>query len=329
MVYTGRALRFLSGLAVSSLALGGTTGCGASATNDTAPGVGEQPDSSPGLGPGNEVEAEPSVTCTPVVKGVGAVSINGAAPRQYYVDVPMDTSQPMALLFSWHGYQQAPLDFKNLVGFDPNGASMPMVIVTPADTGLFLPQGLDWYILGSNGNVDFPYFQGMLACLENQFSIDTTRIYSFGFSAGAVFTNLLASQWPHLFAATISESGAWFSDQAEVAAIDGVGQLVPWDWPPLDPADKGNVLMTHGGPSDYATIISIELADQAALPYLLENQRTVVDCAHNSGHALDPDVTNQMIYEYLLAHQLGKPSPFRGSDKLFPDFPSSCTLHLP
>jgi len=366
----GRALWLVSGLAAGSLTLGSAGACGSSAANQTGPGVGDQPDSSPGTGSGNgedaggwwdtgstfhpdsgsptydagggeqpdageiadagnQFDAEPSFTCTPVANGVGAVSINNATPRQYYVDLPMDTSEPMALLFSWHGYQQAPLDFKNHVGFDPNGGSMPIVVVTPTDTGLFLPQGLDWYILGSNGNTDFPYFQGMLQCLERQFKIDTTRIYSFGFSAGAVFTNLLASQWPHLFAATISESGAWFSDPPEVACIDGVGLFVPWDWPALAPADPGNVLMTHGGPTDYATIISIECADKAALPYLLKNQRTVVDCAHTSGHAIDPDVTDQMIYEYLLAHQLGKPSPFQGGKGLFPDFPPSCTVNLP
>jgi poly(3-hydroxybutyrate) depolymerase len=236
----------------------------------------------------------------------------------------------MALLFSWHGYKQAPPDFRNMMGFDPNGAAIPMIVVTPTDTGLFLPQGLDWDILGVKGNVDFPYFQAMLQCLQGQFSIDQTRIYSFGFSAGAVFTNLIASQWPQLFAATISESGAWFSDPAEVAAIvANLGFALTWDWPALNPADRGNVLMTHGGPNDFATIISIEAADQAALPYLLKNDRTVVDCAHNSGHAIDPDVGNPLIYQYLLAHQLGQPSPFQGGAPLFPNFPPSCSLHLP
>ncbi|MGO9834176.1 MAG: hypothetical protein ACLP1X_08180, partial [Polyangiaceae bacterium] len=155
------------------------------------------------------------------------------------------------------------------------------------------------------------------------------RVYSFGFSAGAVFTNLLDSQWPHLFAAIVTESGAWFSDPAEVAAIvSGLGSAVPWDWPPLNPADRGDVLMTHGGPNDFATIISIETAAQAALPFLLKNDRTVVDCAHTAGHAIDPLVSNQAIYEYLLAHQLGQPSPYQGG-QLPADFPPSCALSLP
>jgi predicted esterase len=266
------------------------------------------------------------VTCTPVAGGVGAVSTNNGSPRQFYVDVPTDTSQPMALMFSWHGYNQLPTDFRKQLGFDPNGASMPIVVVTPTDTGIFLPEGLDWDILKSSGNVDFPYFEGMLQCLESQFNIDKTRVYSFGFSAGAVFTNLLDSQYPQLFAAIVTESGAWFSDPAEAATV--LVNVEPWAWPPLNPADRGNVLMTHGGPNDFATILSLEAAAQAALPFLLKNQRTVIDCAHTLGHAIDPDVTNPLIYEYFLAHRLGQPSPFQDG-KMPADFPSTCALSLP
>jgi predicted esterase len=328
---------FVGSLVAGALLVGAVPGCG-SATSSGAGGE-------PLVDAGSPFDAALTFTCTPVGEGdggategdaglgapsVGSVSVNGGAARSYYVDLPTDTSGPMALVFSWHGYAQEPLAFRNLVALDPNGASMPVVVVTPTDTGLFLPEGLDWYIRGSSGNVDFPYFQGMLSCLESQYDIDKTRVYSFGFSAGAVFTDLLADEWPHLFAATVSESGCWFSDPKEVAAIvGGLGSDVKWDWPALNPADRGDVLMTHGGPTDFATIISIEDADEAALPYLLQNDRTVVDCEHDAGHAIDPDVSNPMIFEYLLAHQLGKPSPFAGGTPLFSDFPSSCTLSLP
>jgi hypothetical protein len=270
--------------------------------------------------------------CSPVVAGVGSVGVNNGLPRTFYVDLPADTSKPMALLFSWHGYRQDPISWKLQVGFNPNGASMPIAIVTPVDTGLFLPFGLDWYILGAKGNIDFPYFEGMLHCLKQQYNVDQTRIYSYGFSAGAVMTNLLSAQYPHLFAATVSESGAWFSDPAQVGAIVvGLGYVLTWDWPALNPADRGNNLMTHGGPGDFATIISIEAAAQSAVPYLLKNNRTFIDCGHLLGHAIDPFVTQQMIYEYLLAHQLGKPSPFQADGGgLFPDFAGAiCTLNVP
>jgi poly(3-hydroxybutyrate) depolymerase len=335
-----RGARFVGSLVAGALLVGAAPGCGSSTESSSGATAHK-----PAADAGGPFDAGLRFTCTPVTAGdagggeggaglgppsVGSVSVNGASARSYYVDLPANTSGPMALMFSWHGFNQEPLDFRNQLAFDPDGASMPIVVVTPTDTGLFLPDGLDWFILGTSANTDFPYFQGMLSCLESQYDIDTTRVYSFGFSAGAVFTDLLADQWPHLFAATVSESGCWFSDPKEVAAIvAGLGSSVTWDWPALNPADRGNVLMTHGGPTDFATIISIEDADQAALPYLLENERTVVDCAHDAGHAIDPDVKNSMIYEYLLAHRLGQPSPFAGGMPLFPDFPSSCTLNLP
>ncbi len=316
--------------AATALSLAIVMGCGGSTPTQPSHGSGSSDGGTASrAGSDAAMDAAPlRVTCTPVAGGMGAVSVDGGPARQYYVDLPTSTSGPMALMFSWHGYNQVPLDFKNMVGFDPNGASMPIVVVTPTDTGLFLPDGLDWYLRGSDGNVDFPYFQGMLSCLESELDIDTTRVYSFGFSAGAVFTNLLDSQWPHLFAAIVTESGAWFSDPAEVAAIVVGGSSVQWDWPALDPADRGDVLMTHGGTNDFATIISIEAAAQAALPFLLKNDRTVVDCAHTAGHAIDPLVSNQAIYEYLLAHRLGQPSPYAGGT-LPADFPPSCVLSLP
>jgi predicted esterase len=265
-------------------------------------------------------------TCGTIAPGLSTLVVGGVT-RQFYVDLPTDELQPTALIFSWHGFAQLPTDFRNQMGFDPNGGSIPVVIVTPVDTGLLPPEGLDWDILKASGNVDLPFFEAMLSCLETHLNIDKTRVYSFGFSAGAVFTNLLASQFPGLFAAIVTESGAWFNDPAEVKLCN---VPLPWSWPPLDPADRGNVLMTHGGVNDVtvANIISLEAASQAALPFLIDNRRTVVDCAHNLGHAIDPDVPNPLVYEYLFAHRLGQPSPLQNG-LMFPNFPPSCALDLP
>jgi predicted esterase len=213
------------------------------------------------------------------------------------------------------------------VPFDPNAFPMPLMIVTPYDTKLIPPVGLDWDIV--NGELDFPFFEGMLQCIQEQFTIDDTRIYSFGFSAGVVFTNLLSAAYPHLFAATISESGAWFNDQTQWSDVSI--PIIQWRWPAFDPADRGNVLLTHGGPQDFATVISLESTNQKALPYLYDNGRTVMECAHTFGHTLAPDLTQSMYYDYLWAHQLGGP-PLSG---MIPGFPThanpvgatTCTFH--
>ncbi|MBI2895569.1 MAG: hypothetical protein HYY06_18575 [Deltaproteobacteria bacterium] len=282
------------------------------------------------------------VTCNDILEGTSTVVVNGET-REFSVRLPSDTSS-MALLFLWHGWRQPPMEFANTivydvptgrwVPFDPNAFPMPLMIVTPFDTHLLPPVGLDWDI--SNGATDIPFFEGVLECIRGQFTIDATRIYSFGFSAGAVFSNLLTAHYPRLFAATISESGAWFNDRAEwsdvlVGGAGGLFPIVQWDWPAFDPADGGNVLLTHGGPGDFASVISLESANRKALTFLHDNGRTVTECAHTFGHTLDPDLTQSMYYQYLWAHQLGGP-PLAA---MVPGFPTeeapvgatTCRLH--
>jgi predicted esterase len=301
--------------------VGGTGGVGAGGTGGPS-------------GTGGSAAAV-NVVCNPIVAGPSTVMVNGA-PRTFSVQLPRDTSH-MALLFLWHGFMQNPTDFANAivydvpsghwVAFDPNAFPMPLMIVTPYDTKLIPPVGLDWDI--ASGAKALPFFDAMLQCIQQEFNIDKTRTYSFGFSAGAVFTNLLSAKYPHLFAATISESGTWFNDQTEWSDVSV--PIMQWQWPAFDAADRGNVLLTHGGPNDFATVISLESANHKALPYLYNNGRTVTECAHTFGHALDPDLTQSMYYEYMWAHKLGGP-PLSGMIPSFPTTshpigPTFCTFH--
>ena len=267
------------------------------------------------------------VVCNPINNGGQTTLTVGGVTRTYSVRLPNNTSGPMAMLFIWHGYMQQPATFANeivydvprgqWVPFDPNAFPMPLMLVTPTSTNqlpVFSPTpGLDWDI--SSGAVDAPFFEAMLKCAHDQFTIDDSRIYSFGFSAGAVFTNLLSAKYPRLFAATISESGAWFNDVNQHSDVSI--PAIMWNWPAFNPADGGNVLLTHGGPNDFATIISLESANQKALPFLRANGRTVTQCWHTFGHTLDPDLTQRMYYDWMWAHQLGQP-PITGLPAGFP-----------
>lgn len=284
-----------------------------------------------------------AIACNPINNGgQTTLTVNGVT-RTYSVRLPSNTSSPMAVLFIWHGFMQQPATFANeivydvprgqWVPFDPNAFPMPLMLVTPTSTNL-LPvfsanPGLDWDI--SSGAADFPFFEGMLKCVHDQFPIDDSRVYSFGFSAGAVFTNLLSAKYPHLFAATISESGAWFNDVNQHSDVSI--PAIRWNWPAFNAADGGNVLLTHGGPNDYATVISLESANQKALPFLRNAGRTVTQCWHNFGHTLDPDLTQTMYYDWMWAHQLGQP-PINGLPAGFPTETqpvanTHCRFHAP
>lgn len=357
-----RALRV--GFVAAALAAAITTGCGDTAKSSGNDAVGEDDVRSgsddtgvvdAGSGGSDEVppsrssDAEPpppsdttpfdagaNVECTPITDGTMKLTVNGKS-RTFLVQLPKDTSH-MALLFLWHGWMQDPAKFANeivydvpaakWVPFDPNAFPMPLMIVTPVDTKMIPPFGLDWDIV--SGEKDFPYFEAMLQCITGQFPIEKTRIYSFGFSAGAVFTNLLSAKYPKLFAATIAESGMWYNDESQWSDVK-FGFIMQWKWPPFDPADRGNVLLTHGGKDDYATVADLEAANKKAVPFLHDNGRTVVECSHTFGHTPDPDLTQSMYYDYMWSHTLGGPP----LSALVPSFPTeakpvgatSCKFH--
>jgi predicted esterase len=253
------------------------------------------------------------------------------AERVFYADFPKDTSQPMGILFSWHGFGQPAADFRAASALDPNAnPSLPVVVITPDDSGLQPPVGLDWDIAkGTAGdkNVDIAFFEAMVGCLNEQYDIDSTRIYSYGFSAGSVMTSLLHSRYPRLLSAIIAVSGAWFNDQAEEDLVNLI--KIDWNWPPLDPADGGAVLLTHGGPKDVTVLnlLDLEASAQAAFPFLGANGRVVVDCAHTQGHTPHPKVTPAVISKFISEHRAGEPSPYLNGG--YGGFPDTCVLRLP
>ena len=250
--------------------------------------------------------------------------------RAFYADFSgrSSSTESMGVLFSWHGYTDTAEKFRQEASLDPNGnPALPVVVITPDDIGITLPVGLDWNITTTDGNPDIAFFENILGCLNAQYTIDPARIYSFGFSAGAVLTNLLHSTHPKLLSAVVAVSGGWFNDPNEQKLVNGL--TIDWQWPALDPADGGAVLLTHGGPNDVTVlgVFDLEKAAQAAFPFLKMENRVVIDCPHNLGHALDPDVTPAVVNRFISAHRAGVPSPYRTGG--FSGFPSACALRLP
>lgn len=314
----------------------GSSGGAAGTAGSSAAGTGGNPERDGGTTPGT-----PSLerfTCPanfgPLVAGMNdGIPVLGT-PRRAILDLPQDKSTPAAVMFSWYGYGSSVQAFHDALNFNPDvDPSVPLIVVTPQGTGLQPPAGLDWDISNQDDpepNVDIAFFDTLLGCINAQFKIDPSRIYSFGFSAGSAMTGLLASTYPDVFAATANMSGVWLNDPEEVKLVK-IFTGIKWNWPPLSP-HPGHVLLTHGGPNDVTVlnILDLEASAQAAFPYLKANHRTVVDCGHNAGHALDPEIPASDIQKYLLAHEYGQPSPFLGyPEGQLPDLPERCVLRTP
>ncbi len=109
------------------------------------------------------------------------ITVHGAQ-REYYLYVPRtyDASQPYPIIFRWHGS-------------GGNGTSGGLEIEASSGEKAIIasPSGLngDWDFAPTG--VDVQLFDALLADLESRYCVDTDRVFSYGFSDGAGFTNLL------------------------------------------------------------------------------------------------------------------------------------------
>ncbi len=297
------------------------TACGDGLVKPNGPGGGNNNDDIP-------IPEEPTFTPPPfacatgnqVQAGINHWTIKNLA-RDFYIELPnTPTDKPVAVIFNFHGFGDTLDNWRTFYGFAPNGdPDFPFVIITPDDTGLTpmsTPQGLDWEFQRSNhgdDNREAALFEEVLGCLSKQRAIDGERVYTMGFSAGAITANMLNARYPQNVAATIAFSGAWFSDPTQVMLVR-MSSPDSIDWDNMV-RGTGAILISHGGTNDrYAPmgieVLNFERAAQAAVPYLTDLGRTVLDCAHTYGHTVHPRIGQSAITEFFKVHRVGVTSPY-------------------
>ncbi|MAO82992.1 MAG: hypothetical protein CMH50_03795 [Myxococcales bacterium] len=271
----------------------------------------------------------------------------GLGTRNVTVEFPrVDRGTKMPIIFGWHGMGDNVGNFKRALNLGAGSDEFPFILVLPESTNMnFLDPdrpGVDWDNLDSvtgDNNKEVALVESVIGCLMNYDDIAWDQIYSFGFSAGALATNMLHSRLPHVFAATAALSGAWFNDPDQIDLLDPSGRganlgIEPDPvWDPLFPEDRGVVLLTHGGSQDNYGVMGIEVinfesAHTATIDHMAENNRLLVDCAHTTGHRPHPQLSKQHYFNFLSAHRLGQPSPYL-TDGLPSELSGPCVLRLP
>ncbi len=259
------------------------------------------------------------------------VSIAGRT-RTFTIDIPKAAPAMVPVVFEWHGFGDTADNFSAMYGLTPDGdPDFAFVRVVPEALSLMPAQGLDWAIFdtGEDGeqNPDLALFEAINGCLRQDFGADPDRLYSVGFSAGALMTNLLHARYPHDLAAIVSYSGAWLNDEPEAKGINTLGYKVVFAWPPLSPTAAGPILLTHGGPADTYSfngqkVIDFEASAASAIPFLRGAGRDVIACAHTKGHAIPGELGAKLATAFFKAHVRGQPS---GWATLPESVPSSCS----
>ena len=258
--------------------------------------------------------------------------------RRFHALIPnVDRDVEVGVVFSWHGIGQDLESWVQATRVDNAQPDFPFIVISPHDSGMQPqedPAGLYWDMLYSSpgdDNREAMLFESVMGCLMLDYRINKTRLYSVGFSGGAVTTNMLQVRYPDVFAATAPMSGAWFSDPAQVDMVDPSGrgqQFLPGlgvDWNDMEPGQE-TILITHGGPQDDYGMLGIEVinfdnANRAAIDYLTDNGRNVIDCPHTQGHRQHPNFWIPDLVDFMKAHPWHEPSPY--ADELPEPFASA------
>lgn len=122
----------------------------------------------------------------------GTYTISSAGlNREYIINIPAnyDKNTPYRLIFGMHCYGDSAQGVAgaNYFRLKPlaDKANIPVIFVAPNGTGSGTP-------LWDKGEQDHAFFADMLALFKEKLCVDTTRVFSCGFSYGAMFSYSLS-----------------------------------------------------------------------------------------------------------------------------------------
>jgi poly(3-hydroxybutyrate) depolymerase len=215
-----------SGDVSGGLQTGGTSGVGGTQSNEAgAPAAGGTGEAGTGAGTGGSgvggapnngsggAQGSGSPGCgaaEPLESGRFRIDINGTE-REYVLDVPSsyDTNHPYRLIFAWHWVDVTAND---VVSGEPGpyGGLGPYygLKALANETAIFVaPEGVDSGWLNEN-DVDIAFLRGMLERFNSNLCIDQGRIFSTGFSYGAMMSVAVGCEMGDVFRAIAPMSGS-------------------------------------------------------------------------------------------------------------------------
>jgi dienelactone hydrolase len=216
---------------------------------------------------------------------------SGGFQRKFRVFLP-ETPAGAPVLFAWHGLGDSAPNFAKGMGAEQMAKNLGIVVVVPESCGATsgasgCDPGLFTWGWNAKPDSDARLFDDLLACLDQTQQIDRHRIYTVGFSAGALWTTWLLMHRAERLAAAVVFSG-------------GVNDLLPYE----RPAYKLPVLLAWGGETDLFAngIIDFAAATTLFSKGLRQDGHFVVGCNHDSGHTV-PFNGPKYAMSFLLAHE--------------------------
>lgn len=265
--------------------------------------------------------------CLQIKEGMNQNFVVKGRKRAFILNLPdnVQSEEIWPVIFNWHGVGDTASNMSGLLSGSVNNQTMPFILVTPENDDEFVMQtmkGIDWDILNiKDGSAEVELFDGVLACIEERWGVDENHIHTTGFSAGAINSNALGVIRGEVLASIFTNSGAYFSNPDNIAAMDSMTANF-LQWPAVSHGNRYVQVLMHGsqaediygaGPTD---INFYEMAINDA-DYLNELGHDVIICNHGMGHTIS-DISHMI--KFFKDHPKGTvDSPHSGLDG-YPNF---------
>jgi predicted esterase len=211
------------------------------------------------------------------------------------------------LVFFWHGVGGSPDEAPAVLGpaLDEILAAGGIVVGLTHDPAA---GDFPWYLTAGSRQDDLVFADEAVACAASTIGIDTHRIHSIGFSAGALHVGQMAFLRASYLASVVTYSGGLIARSA----------------PALDAPDARTSAMALFGGVDDRVVISFATATRNFSSALQRGGHFVVVCDHGLGHTV-PRAAIPFAWQFLTDHPYGvQPPAYR--DGLPAGFYAPCAL---
>ena len=233
-------------------------------------------------------------TCPTLAPGRNTIQ-SGGASREFILAVPAGLAgdEQLPVLFLWHWLGGSADDFYTRGEVQAAADADRFLAVIPEEKGdVTFRWPFSPLESAARRDEELRFFDDMLACVAEQYSVNRSCVGSVGVSAGALWTSQLASHRSEQLSSFVSLSGG--TGGSLVRPWGGASHRIP-------------AIVLWGGPTDFCGV-NFETASRDLEDNLTADGHFFVECIHDCGHAeppLEPPEglsTYTAIWRFVLDH---------------------------
>lgn len=241
--------------------------------------------------------------CPVLEEGVNTGFDSAGLDREFQLLLP-DEPRNAPVVFVWHWLGGSASEILSAMEFEDLPGDEGAIVIAPESRD---NEQFEWSFLSeSTDNPDLQFFEDMLSCVHEQYWVDMDRVFATGMSAGGLWSSYLTIHEARWLAATAPFSGGALADLY------------------VTPVRPLPVLLTWGGPTDFAVGFNFHTANETLRDELVSDGSFVIECEHASGH-IPPDGGKDYAWRFFEDHPMGvDPLPYE--EDLPDSFPVFCGL---